>query len=443
MKTSKKIFLFVFGVLCFAGTQVLNAQVTVGSDKAPESYSALEIVSTSGGLRLPQLNATQRDALTTELQALTDADKIAAAKGLTIYNTTTSCMDTWNGTLWISNCSSNAAPQITTQPRAFNWKETVGAGKLTGIGGDADNISVMATGVGTLTYQWYEVPTNVNAQAVAVSDGTGYSTAKFTPNLTKLGMRRYFCRVADANGEVDSDIAEVAVGCGAKTVQGGWLTFMCYNLGATATTIKAQKETNSPVFTAPTRDNSSVAYGDLYQWGRSADGHQKRNSAAVSGSVANYTGTANTFIIPTVSGNWSTLQYSDFGWRPAKNEYDPCPVNWRVPSRTEWGDVFKGGMSSAAPTAGIVNTWAWHDGGTKGYEIKPDGVTTTLFLPTAGHRSASNGELINVGTLGYYWTANFNYHYAHYLLLTNTVVSPANTTGSRANGFSVRCVSEY
>jgi hypothetical protein len=39
-----------------------------------------------------------------------------------------------------------------------------------------------------------------------------------------------------------------------------------------------------------------------------------------------------------------------------------------------------------------------------GYEIKPDGVTTTLFLPAAGYRGSGNGQLSYPGITGYYWS---------------------------------------
>ncbi|NDV46403.1 hypothetical protein D0T49_05030 [Paludibacter sp. 221] len=44
-----------------------NAQVTIGADKEPENYSLLELISNTGGVRLPQLNYTERAALTTQL----------------------------------------------------------------------------------------------------------------------------------------------------------------------------------------------------------------------------------------------------------------------------------------------------------------------------------------------------------------------------------------
>jgi uncharacterized protein (TIGR02145 family) len=73
--------------------------------------------------------------------------------------------------------------------------------------------------------------------------------------------------------------------------------------------------------------------------------------------------------------------------------------------------------------------------------------TPTLFLPTAGYRSSSNGSLINGGSYGTYWSsAAFNeeedkYAYCYGLHFRSNGVYPADYS-SRANGFSVRCVAD-
>ncbi|NDV47490.1 hypothetical protein D0T49_10570 [Paludibacter sp. 221] len=419
-----------------------NAQVTIGADKAPESFSLLEVTGTTGGFRLPQLTTVQRNALSVSGKDL--------AEGLTIYNITTKCTDTWNGTAWISNCGDNVAPQITTQPRAFNWKETEGVGTLLGIGTDAATISVAATGIGTLTYQWYEITANQNAAPAPIA---GETAATFTPDLSASGMRRYYCQVTDANGNsINSDIAEVAVGCGAKTVSGGWSKFMCYNLGATVTTIAAQKSTSSVVYSyggsgvTPDDMKASPVYGDLYQWGRTTDGHEKRASttSTTTAPVAGLTAGTNTFLkITSDPYNWTSAPTADLNWRNQKNgTYDPCPAGWRVPAQGEWSDIFRGGSAPGASGTAVANTWSWYStGGTNGYEIKPDGETTTLFLPAAGNRYHYNGELYTVGSGGGYWSGSLNSTYSLRLAFDGSNVYPAHTSG-RAHGFSVRCISE-
>jgi len=91
----------------------IKAQITMGSQTKPHDFSVLELISSAkrtGGLRLPLLTTTERDSL--GLGNLTDSNLIAAAKGLTIYNTTTGCLEFWNTTQWVSLCSDILTPLI-------------------------------------------------------------------------------------------------------------------------------------------------------------------------------------------------------------------------------------------------------------------------------------------------------------------------------------------
>ncbi|NDV94651.1 hypothetical protein D0T84_06910 [Dysgonomonas sp. 521] len=85
-------------LLILLGMQ-MQAQVTIGSNKAPESFSLLELNSDQKGLRMPHLNMEQREKLTKT------GNKV---KGLTIYNTSNNCLEYWNGDKWISMCKSKS-----------------------------------------------------------------------------------------------------------------------------------------------------------------------------------------------------------------------------------------------------------------------------------------------------------------------------------------------
>ncbi|MDR1371588.1 MAG: fibrobacter succinogenes major paralogous domain-containing protein [Dysgonamonadaceae bacterium] len=77
------------------------AQVTIGSLDDPQSFSILELEGNgTRGLRLPQLDNDQREALqeTFGEKATTDA------MGLQIFNISTGCVETWNGAEWIQQC---------------------------------------------------------------------------------------------------------------------------------------------------------------------------------------------------------------------------------------------------------------------------------------------------------------------------------------------------
>ena len=98
LKTAAVTLLLLNGALT-------SAQVTIGDGTAPQSFSVLELISGNNkGLRLPQMSETQRGTMerTQEFQAA----KTGAAMGLQIFNSTTKCVETWNGSEWISQCMS-------------------------------------------------------------------------------------------------------------------------------------------------------------------------------------------------------------------------------------------------------------------------------------------------------------------------------------------------
>ena len=121
----------------------------------------------------------------------------------------------------------------------------------------------------------------------------------------------------------------------------------------------------------------------------------------------------------TVTG-WDSSGSTGTTWEP---ENDPCPVNWRVPTKEELADLTNSGIG-------------WTD--------TPAGCTFgsgSLFLPAAGYRSYYNGSLGNVGTHGYYWGSSVNGMYAYNLIFSSSTVKPGYNTYS-GNGCSVRCVAK-
>jgi uncharacterized protein (TIGR02145 family) len=348
--------------------------------------------------------------------------------------------------------------------------------------------------------------------------GTGATTASFTPagiikgtthNANNTGFYRFYCIASSSLGaRLESDIVEVAVGCGAKNNAGEWISFMCFNLGATDLTIAAQKNhsmTFSPANDANGRHyyiaGEENLYGDLYQWGRIGDGHEKRgaeqgfvagqntagtNQAAYGSGptyedgnligtsqrypwrqVARSTTHYGKFIITTAAQtyNWAFnlpadqitqlwrtgrfaandpcakikedgLTYET--WYPAQDGTSGATTAWRTPAQDEWGSIYKGGTISGSPGIATANTWVWNRNNGRGYEIRPDNVTTTLFLPANG-RDAYNGYLYSQGVGGYYWSINTISTNAYSLTFTSSSVTPA-TSSSRAHGFALRCI---
>ena len=71
-----------------------------------------------------------------------------------------------------------------------------------------------------------------------------------------------------------------------------------------------------------------------------------------------------------------------------------------------------------------------------------DSNVSTVYFPASGLRDNFDGSLGNVKGVGYYWSAVPNYvYYGCYLYLSSGIVNPLSNT-FRANGFSVRPVTE-
>ncbi|MFN8298853.1 MAG: hypothetical protein U0T75_07090 [Chitinophagales bacterium] len=86
----KLLLLPFFALLTFLG----NAQVGINI-LIPDSSAVLQLESNNRGLGLPRLNTPQRDAITNPL------------KGLTIFNTTDSLIEYWNGECWLKTYEKN------------------------------------------------------------------------------------------------------------------------------------------------------------------------------------------------------------------------------------------------------------------------------------------------------------------------------------------------
>ena len=106
-------------------------------------------------------------------------------------------------------------------------------------------------------------------------------------------------------------------------------------------------------------------------------------------------------------------------------------VGKRLPTRYEWEELCDLGSTWDDELKG---RWFGgnHDSDHKG----------SLFLPAAGLRHSSSGELANASSNGYYWSSSLyygGYSHAGYLYFNSGFVNPLDNY-SRAYGFSVRCV---
>jgi len=207
------------------------------------------------------------------------------------------------------------------------------------------------------------------------------------------------------------------------------------------------------------------ALGLLYQWGRKDP--FLSGSSISSGSIAASTlswpspvgsNLSNGTITYAVAHPTTFITYNDSNydwyytgssstdntrWQTSDKEkglYDPCPVGWRVPdggSNGVWSKAF--GTSSSWTT---TSNWdSTNNGMNFGKTDKTLG-TGNIWYPAAGYRNGGDGALGGVGSYGYYWSCTPDDYFAYCLYFSiGGSVSPSNGT-YRADGFSVRCLSE-
>jgi uncharacterized protein (TIGR02145 family) len=413
--------------------------------------------SSTRALHLPRLGYDERDEL------FNPGEPNQPAEGLLIFNTDTKCLEFWNSEEWISLCEGDT-PFDPCEPLPS-------AGVISGFNLIHDvrlstqNTTQLSTD-GTPGGRW-----SSSDPTIATVSQTGLVTGiKFGPPVTiTYTVGRGAC--------LETADYLVYVGCGANTRTGAnlqWLAFMCYNLGADQLTIEEQM---AHLFATPVPAiTDATVFGDLYQWGRTDDGHQIRNPRRCyphcdnipAGSGGNPNAAlddtdldSNGQVLDThpafghfirqaaVPNNWrltpdATLWNSGTDQNPVKSVNDPCPDGWRIPTEAEWISIFGSG-NGGVPDAATTNTWTLIDNGLTGgnqrfgYLITPPGVSVpTLFLSNAGLLSGNTANLTLAGG-GHYWSSFMSPLNGSSLILSFTIIVPG-TGAARVHGASVRCV---
>jgi hypothetical protein len=280
-----------------------GSRVGIGTT-TPSASAKVEIASTTQGFLPPRMNFTQRNAL------------VFPEVGLTIYNSTSNCLDTWDGQSWFGPCNYEAE------------KYPVG--------------TVFCDGIVT----------------------------KVIPVLNPVTGRIWMDR----------------------------------NLGA------AQ---------AATSETDFLAYGDLYQWGRSADGHQCRNSTTTSTLSSTDKPSHGNFILSnssyTPTHDWRSPQNTNL-WQGVNGINNPCPSGYRIPTEPEL---------EAERLSWSVNT-------------SVGAFASPLKLPMSGYRNRENGALFIVGISGFCWSSTISGTIARNLYFYSTDTSMIDYY--QAGGISVRCL---
>jgi uncharacterized protein (TIGR02145 family) len=250
----------------------------------------------------------------------------------------------------------------------------------------------------------------------------GGSFGVFTSALTSLSQNTtYYVRAYSTNSSGTSYGTTVSFSTYGTVVTRTGRTWLDRNLGASRV---AQSSTDA------------LAYGDYFQWGRPADGHEK---VAANGTTADFTNVrsatsapSHSMVIAPNDGSYDWLATPDNSlWSGVNAANNPCPTGFRLPTVSEW-------YAEAA-------------------KFSPANVNGT-FEPTFGLRMTMAGSAFGLNTFlpNAFYPAKGNY--GQYLTQTAYTVYNTNRIGAvhyfgvngsnywddtnykKSHGMSVRCI---
>jgi len=184
------------------------------------------------------------------------------------------------------------------------------------------------------------------------------------------------------------------------------------------TTGKIWMDRNLGATQVATSSSDASSYGDLYQWGRRADGHQCRTSPTTATlSSIDQPAHGNFILAPNAPGDWRSPQNANL-WQGVNGVNNPCPTGYRLPTETEINS----------------ESLSWNQGNSAGAFASP------LKFSLAGYRSYNTGSINNVGNFSDCWSSTISGTSSRYILFDAAYTSMY--TGQRAHGISVRCIKD-
>jgi len=190
------------------------------------------------------------------------------------------------------------------------------------------------------------------------------------------------------------------------------------------TTGKTWMDRNLGASQVATSSTDAAAYGDLYQWGRGADGHQCRDSQTTSNlSSTDQPGHGDFIYNGADPFNWRDPENNNL-WQGVNGVNNPCPSGYRLPTEAELD----------------AERSSWNQNNSAGAFASP------LKFPVAGFRTGLNGSLVDVGSLSGYWsstvTSNSLNNQYRYRALGFDSSNAYMRDNAQVGGYSVRCLKD-
>jgi uncharacterized protein (TIGR02145 family) len=372
----------------------------------PHPSSMLDVDANNKGFLPPRLTTVQRDGI------------VAPATGLIIYNTDTKCINTFDGVGWRENCGVITYPLIAS----LDCSSATNTGTLTA--------NVVASGVNSVIPYTGGNGNSYNGQTVASTGVTGLTASLLSGTLLSgSGTITY----SITGTPLSSGTANFALNIGGQSCVLAWTvsgssswpsgSVFCSGLPTAIVEVinpitgKTWMDRNLGATQAATSSTDANAYGDLYQWGRFADGHQCRNSLSTSAlSTSDTPGHADFIINNTSPYDWRNSQ-NDNLWQGVNGVNNPCPAGYRIPTDSELND----------------ERLSWTISNSAG------AFASNLKLTLAGYKMYSDGNLYHVGARGRYWSSTTNIA-ANNVFLGFQSGNAYYYNGYRGYGLSVRCI---
>jgi len=401
------------------------AQVRIGTEEGmPEESAGLHVDFDNRGFAPPRLTAEQRDLIE------------SPAEGLMIFNLTSKCIEFYAYDSWhpysCGECLVPPAPSAGSHIAShdaidWSWTDAPGAsGYKWNVSNDYETASDLGNAISLI--QTGLVCNTSNFIYVWAYNSCGKSEEVMLSQVTSECPCGSYSVTFTYNGEtvIYGTIPRDYSGLPAPHSAEGTKCWLDRNLGATQVAVSG---------------TDHLAYGDLFQWGRNADGHQRINwTGPTAGSAVNGQTTS---LSPTDTpghGDFITNSTSPRDWRTDNNNNrwyavpmvnNPCPPGWRIPTRSEWHaeqTVWANTSSNNAAAA-----------------------FAGLKLPMPGSRQAHTGVIgfsgNGVGATAGYWSNSMVYPDG--VTLTTGAWRVYFNEGSafmqiqdRACGSSVRCIKE-
>jgi len=183
------------------------------------------------------------------------------------------------------------------------------------------------------------------------------------------------------------------------------------------TTGKIWMDRNLGATQVATSSTDAASYGDLYQWGRLTDGHEKRTSGITfTLSSTDNPGHGNFIKGASSPSDWRSPQNNNL-WQGVNGTNNPCPSGYRIPTEAEWN-------AEKATWSSLNSTGAYN---------------SLLKLSVGGYRDGFGSSLSNVGITGNYHSSSYSGTYTRQLNISSIA---GIYSGPRYHGMSVRCIKD-